>query len=143
MAFIARLHPALIHFPIALVLAAAAAEATAIAVGDKRWTGIAAANVRLGAVFAVIAAIAGWRLASVPGAETTALLEWHRWLGVVAAGMTLIAALATFAATAAAGTGHRLASWTYRTALFAAGALVAAAGHLGGVLVWGVDFLRL
>jgi uncharacterized membrane protein len=32
--------------------------------------------------------------------------------------------------------------WIYRIALFAAGTLVAVTGRLGGLLVWGANFLR-
>ena len=35
-----------------------------------------------------------------------------------------------------------LKTWIYRIAVFAAGTLVAVSGHLGGLLVWGADFLR-
>jgi hypothetical protein len=68
----------------------------------------------------------------------SSVLEWHRWVGTIGAGMALAAALAT----AGAGRRSSLSVWLYRTALFAAGLLVAATGHLGGVLVWGADFLR-
>lgn len=137
MAFIGRLHPLLIHFPIALVIAAVLAEGIAIATSNDRWRVLAVGNVRAGAVFAALAAVAGWRLALGPGMEASPLLEWHRWLGICAAGATFAAALATSGAGRSAP-----AMRIYRMALFAAGILVAMTGHLGGVLVWGADFLR-
>src|SRR5215468_3592670 len=94
MAFIGRLHPLLIHFPIALVIAAALAEAAAMVTADERWRTVAVGNVRAGAVFALLAAFAGWRLALAPEMEGSPLLEWHRWLGTVAAGAALAAGLA-------------------------------------------------
>ena len=138
MAFIGRLHPLLIHFPIALVIAAALAEVAAMVTADERWRTVAVGNVRAGAVFALLAAVAGWRLALAPDLEGSPLLEWHRWLGTVAAGAALAAALAT------GGIRRRsaLGVLTYRTALFAAGTLVAVTGHFGGLLVWGANFLR-
>jgi uncharacterized membrane protein len=138
MAFIGRLHPLLIHFPIALVIAAVAAESAATITADHRWRTVAVGNVRAGAVVALLAVIAGWRLALEPGTETSPLLEWHRWLGTMSAGVTFAAAIAT------TGAGRRspLGAWSYRIALFTAGTLVAVAGHLGGLLVWGADFLR-
>ena len=138
MAFIGRLHPLLIHFPIALVLAAAAAEGAASVTADDRWRTVAVRNVQAGAIFALLAAIAGWRLALAPGIEASLLLEWHRWLGTIAAGVTLAAALATSPPLSRS----PLNVWTYRIALFVAGTLVAVTGHLGGLLVWGEDFLR-
>jgi uncharacterized membrane protein len=135
---IGRLHLLLIHFPIALVIAAAAAEGAAIVTADDRWHTLAVRNVRAGAVFALLAAIAGWRLSLEMGMSASPLLEWHRWLGTIGGVVTLAAAIAT------AGNGGRspLAVRNYRIALFAAGMLVAVAAHLGGLLVWGANFLR-
>ena len=127
----------LVHFPIGLVLIAAVAEAVAILTDLREWRTVAVANVRAGAVFAIGAAIAGWRLASSPGMEATSSLEWHRWLGAIAAVAVFGAALAT-----AGARGRPLAVWVYRITLFWAAALVAVTGHLGGLLVWGADFLR-
>ena len=137
MAFVGRLHPLLIHFPIALVIFAAVAESAATLTDHDRWHTVAVANLRAGAACAVMAVVAGWLLALAPGIETTSLLEWHRWLGTIAMGVMLAAALATF------GTDGRSSFvWMYRIALFGGGALVAVAGHLGGLLVWGADFPR-
>ena len=95
MAFMGRLHPLLIHFPIALVIVAVAAECAVIVTDDAHWRSLAVGNVRAGAAFALLAAIAGWRLALASGVEPTQLLEWHRWLGTIAAAVTLVAAFAT------------------------------------------------
>ena len=138
MTFIGRLHPLLIHFPIALVIAAAAAECAAVLTGDKSWRTLAVRNLRAGAVFALLATLTGWRLALAPEMEASPLLEWHRWLGSSAAGATFAAALASLGL----GGGSAVEVWAYRFALFTAGALVAATGHFGGLLVWGADFLR-
>jgi uncharacterized membrane protein len=139
MALVGRLHPLLVHFPIALVIVAAASEAGWIATSDRRWRSLAVLNVRVGAVFAVAAAAAGWRLASAAGFEPTLLLECHRWLGASAAVSASVVAAVTFRADARSD--GRL--WIYRVALFGGALLVAAAGHSGGLLVWGADFLRL
>jgi len=138
MALIGRLHPLLVHFPIGLVLFAAVAEVVAMTTGLSDWRAAALASLRVGAAFGIGAAIAGWRLASSPGIEATPSLEWHRWLGSIATVAVVGAALA------AAGARGRssLAIWVYRMTLFWAAALVAVTGHLGGLLVWGADFLR-
>jgi uncharacterized membrane protein len=138
MALIGRLHPLLIHFPIALVMTAAGAEITAMVTAHESWRTVAIATVRVGAVFALLAAVAGWRLAAAPDVEWSPLLEWHRWLGIAATVMALAAAVAT------GGVRRRSAvsMLAYRMALFAAGTLVAVTGHFGGLLVWGADFLR-
>jgi len=138
MALVGRLHPLIVHFPIALVILAAAAEGAAAATRDRRWRTVAVINLRAGAAFAVAAVIAGWRLASAPGVDSTPLLEWHRWLGAIAAVAAVAAALAT-------SRGECRSSrdlWIYRIGLFCAATLVAVTGHVGGLLVWGADFLR-
>jgi uncharacterized membrane protein len=137
MALIGRLHPLLVHFPIVLVLVAVAGESVAIVTGNARWRALAIGNIRGGAVFAVLAAFAGWRFALDPLTDSNALLEWHRWLGVMSAGAAIAAAMAS------GGVGRSPAvQWAYRLSLFGAGALVAVAGHFGGLLVWGARFLR-
>ena len=138
MVLIGRLHPLLIHFPIALVMVAVFFEGAAMVTGHDRWRIVAVANVRAGAAVGLLAAAAGWLLAVMPGLEASSLLEWHRWLGTISAGITLVAALATFGTSRSS-----IELWTYRIALFAAGGLVTVAGHLGGLLVWGADFMRL
>jgi uncharacterized membrane protein len=134
-----QLHPLLVHFPIALVIVAFAAEVLATARNSGRWRAVAVANIRLGAGVAVVAALAGWRLALASNGHTTSILEWHRWLGVMATGATIAAALA------ASGAERRFlpALWIYRITLFVAASLVAVTGHVGGLMVWGADFWHL
>jgi uncharacterized membrane protein len=138
MALVAKFHPLLVHFPIGLILAAAAAEIIALHTGRADWRAIAVANVRAGAAMGALTAVAGWELASAEIVEPSRLLAWHGWIGT-AGGLAAIAAalLSTFADER---TRRRLGA--YRAALFLAAALVAIAGHLGGTLVWGTDFLR-
>jgi uncharacterized membrane protein len=138
MALIGRLHPMLVHFPIGLVLIAAVAEVVAMTSDRREWRTVAVTNVRVGAAFSISAAVAGWRLACSPGIEATSSLEVHQWLGTIAAVAVVGAAVATAGADARSPFGR----WVYRTVLFWAAALVAVTGHLGGLLVWGADFLR-
>ena len=137
MALTGRLHPLLVHFPIALILVAAIAEFVAVATRFPGWRTVAVANVRAGAAFAVAAAGAGWLLASSRIVEASPALEWHRWLGLMAACAALAAASTTGGSDRPSGR-----RWLYRIALFSAATLVAVAGHFGAVLVWGADFLR-
>jgi uncharacterized membrane protein len=137
MALTGRLHPLIVHFPIALILVAAIAELVSVTTRFPEWRTVAIANVRAGAGFAVASAGAGWFLASSRLVEASPALEWHRWLGLAAA----VAAIAAALATSDMGRPPRR-LWLYRVALFWAAALVAVAGHFGAVLVWGADFLR-
>ena len=138
MTFLGRTHPLLIHFPIALVIAAVAAEVVATATGDGRWRIVAVANTRVGAAFALLAAITGWRLALTTSIDATSLLAWHRWVGTAGAAISV----ATAGTTWIGDFRSRTTVSVYRIALFTAGTLVAIAGHLGGLMVWGTDFLR-
>jgi uncharacterized membrane protein len=137
MALTGRLHPMIVHFPIALILIAALAELIFLATRSPQWQTAAVTNVRAGAVFAIGSAGAGWVLASSHIVEASPALEWHRWLGLMAAIAASTAALMT-GKIDRPGKPQRL----YRIALFSAAAIVAVAGHFGAVLVWGADFLR-
>jgi uncharacterized membrane protein len=137
MALTGRLHPLLVHFPIALILIAAIAELIFLGTRFPRWQTVAVANLRAGAVFAVASAGAGWLLASSRIVEASPSLEWHRWLGLMAAITAIAAALMTVKIDP-----MERRQWPYRIALFSAAAIVAVAGHFGAVLVWGADFLR-
>ena len=138
MLLIGKLHPLLVHFPIALVLAAAGAEIVAIRTRRASWRGVAVVNLRAGAAIGALTLIAGWILATAPFVEATPSLALHRWTGVVAVAVTTAAAVASRQSH-----DHSRASLVvYRGALFMAAALIAVAGHLGAALVWGTDFLK-
>src|SRR5258707_13219826 len=81
MALMGRLHPLLVHFPIALILIAAVAELVAMATRMPEWRAVAVANVRAGAAFAIVAAVAGWRLGSSRLVEPSGGPEWGRRFG--------------------------------------------------------------
>jgi uncharacterized membrane protein len=138
MEFLGRFHPVLVHFPIALVIAAAVAESAAIVTHGRGWRIVAVANVRAGAVSGLLAAAAGWRMAALLGLDATPVLEGHRWTGTIAAALTLVAAVAI----SGAHERSRLRVSVYRAALFVACVLVAVAGHSGGLLVWGDGLLH-
>ncbi len=138
MLLIGRLHPLVLHFPIGLVLAAAGAEFLAILTRREAWRTLGVANARAGGALAAVTAIAGWALTSAPFVEPSRLLEWHRWVGV--AGAT--AAVAAAVLSTQLRSQSRLWLIFYQAGLFGAAALIGLAGHLGGTLVWGADFLH-
>jgi len=138
MLLIGRLHPLVLHFPIGLVLAAAGAELLAILTRRESWRTLGVANARAGGALAAVTAIAGWALTSAPFVEPSRLLEWHRWVGV--AGATAAVAAAVVSTKLRGQSRHWLIF--YQAGLFGAAALIGLAGHLGGTLVWGADFLH-
>ena len=137
MSLVGRFHPLLVHFPIALVLAAAGAELGASLTRRASWRTVAVVNLRAGAAMTVLTMIAGLVLATASFVEATPSLTLHKWTGLIAAVVTVAAALASRRAELEAPSSVMV----YRSALFAAAALVALAAHLGAALVWGPDFL--
>ena len=132
-----RLHPLLVHFPIALILCAAAAELAAITTRRPAWQALAFVQTRAGALCAAGAAVAGWVLASAPEVDPSATLEWHRWLAVLATGAMLIAAASTLGAQQSPSR-RRL----YRVLLFTSALSIGLSAHLGATLVWGAHFFH-
>jgi uncharacterized membrane protein len=137
--FIGQFHPAIVHFPIALLVAAMVFEALAWATGKKALHHAGVLNLHLGALSALATALIGWAFASTMGMEPDLkpTLELHRWTGIAAVVWALVA-LATWH-------WHRLrnreeAGWPYRITLVIGAILVGVAGHLGGLLVYGLDF---
>jgi uncharacterized membrane protein len=137
MTFIGKFHPLLVHFPIALVLAAAAAELAVLATTRTAWRAVAVANIRAGAALGIVTAITGWLFASSPLVDASPSLEWHRWAGMGAAAGAIGAALLSSRLHVASSRS----AFLYRITLFVTALLVAITGHLGGTLVWGAGFL--
>ena len=138
MSFIGKFHPLLVHFPIALVLAAAVAELVVIATPRQTWRTVAVANIRAGAAMGVVAAITGWLFAASPLVDASTSLEWHRWVGMAGAAGAIGAALLSMRLDVTS----RRSAFVYRVMLFVTALLVAITGHLGGTLVWGAMFFR-
>ena len=137
MSYIGKFHPLLVHFPIALVLAAAAAELVVLATPRPAWRIVAVANIRAGAALGVVTAITGWLFASSPLVDASLSLEWHRWVGMAGAAGAIGAALLSSRLP-----GSSRSAFVYRFTLFVAALLVAITGHLGGMLVWGARFFQ-
>ena len=134
MSLIGRLHPLLVHFPIALVLTAGAAEIAETVTRAGHWRAIGVANLRAGALMAVATVIAGLELASASFEEVASSLVWHRGAGMAATLAAIVTALI-----ADRQTGRSL--HTYRAMLLVTVVLMTITAHLGAALVWGWSFL--
>ncbi|QQN75179.1 hypothetical protein JD971_05745 [Croceicoccus sp. YJ47] len=133
-AVLKKLHPATIHFPIALFLMAAATE---LFVMRRKGAGLESA-VRVlvygGATGAVIAALFGWIHTGLWfGGDT--VMQVHRWNGM------LIAVLGIAMAYLASRPSQSRA-WL-RTAIFSMAALILVQGFLGGELAHGPNHLGI
>jgi mono/diheme cytochrome c family protein len=136
--WIGRFHVLVIHFPIALLVAAALAEAWGMWVGRAGMSPAVRYCVLLGAAGAVVAAALGWVRAPFSGyAGGSDLLFLHRWAGTAAGVCALIAAGAV-----EYDVGKRHRTRLSRAALFGSAILVGLAGHLGGSLVYGTGYFN-
>lgn len=136
-----KLHPAAVHFPIALLLAAAVAEILHVRTRKGVFRQGARFAAAAGAITAALAAPLGWAAAShtpfPPSLGET--LEWHERLGIGTAVASAVCAL--LSESSARRPGKRLRG-AYLTSLFVAAGLAAAAGYFGGTLVFGSDHFR-
>ncbi|MBK8502443.1 MAG: hypothetical protein IPL46_09615 [Saprospiraceae bacterium] len=84
-----RFHPALVHLPIGILIAAAICHW--IAVKRPGWKGAAIVPTLylLGFLAASVAAFAGWRLAEEGGYQEN-IIFWHRWLGILLVIVSLV-----------------------------------------------------
>jgi uncharacterized membrane protein len=134
------LHPLVVHFPIALLLTAAFLELVSVWIKDHPGLRFAiAVNLLLGTLGAVVAATLGWLDAAHIGLEPDLkpVLAWHRWLGTSVAVCSLITAALWFRfirTQKAGGIG------IYRIALWLLAIVLGITGHLGGLLVYGLDY---
>jgi mono/diheme cytochrome c family protein len=139
-AWFGRFHVLVIHFPIALLAAAALAEA--IAAWRGSW--IPSPTVRfcliVGAASTTAAAALGWLHADLGGFgnASTSILAVHRWLGTIGGmGAAAIAVLSERHSRR----GRR--STFFRIALWTVTVVVAATAHFGGLMVHGNNFFDL
>lgn len=136
LAWLGKLHPTSVHFPIALLLCAGAAEALW---SSRRAPLLAPAGrfcVWAGALGALIAAPLGWSFAAFSDTEQGWVLTTHRWLGT---GLAVWAPVLVGLLERAERGGSRGA---YRAALLLAAVLVVSTGFFGGSLVYGLDHFR-
>lgn len=135
MDLVGRLHPLIVHFPIALLVLGAA---VALAVRGREGHALRPTLtllLRVGALGAIAAAATGWLLAGQGEYHGAAAvdLERHRWLGVgVALTSAALALLAGRISRSAAASVLGMLVLTVG---------VSATGHLGGELVFGEGYL--
>jgi len=128
--FLGRFHPLLVHLPIGMLVALAFLELTARLPRFKNANASAGFILALVTPMAVISAACGWLL-SLGGGYEENLLALHKWLGIGTAAGCVVAAIFF----------QRGKMPAYRVSLFVTVALLLAAGHLGGALTHGSDYL--
>ena len=136
--FVGRFHPTIVHFPIALLVLAGAMEVASSFVRPLRPLRRATPAILIaGAASAVGAVIAGYLL-SLDGEYDDSLLNTHKWLGIsvaLAASATAVLSLAHWRQRT------RTMRVAYRACLAATVGVLMVAGHFGGSLTHGPDYL--
>jgi uncharacterized membrane protein len=130
------LHPATVHFPIALlVLGAFAAMGSYLPL----WTSaepIAKFCLFFGAVSSVVACLMGWSFATERGYGSWSEMEgeifWHRWSGIILAVFSVILLMISW-------TSGRSNGWknAWKFGMLVAAVIVGLVGHQGGELTYG------
>jgi uncharacterized membrane protein len=131
-----RFHILVIHFPIALLFAAALGELWSTWQRDPIPAPSVRFTVLLGAVSAVAAVILGWIHAShIYGADPEQPVALHRWIGTTAGAVVVIGAILS-----EMDSRRGVRRLPCRLMILLSAALVGMAGHFGGILVHGDGF---
>jgi uncharacterized membrane protein/mono/diheme cytochrome c family protein len=133
------LHPAVSHFPIALLTVAGLIEAWSIVRRQKQPSQSTLVCLTIGTMAAVVTTVLGWADADRTGYSSGETINLHRWLGVAVAILSVIALVLSVLVRRRASAGRKLV-WSYRSSVLASAALVGLVGSLGGKLVHGNDY---
>ena len=136
--FLGVFHPAVSHFPIALLTVAGLIEAWSIFRRHKRPSQSTLVCLTIGTLAAVVATVLGWADADRTGYSTGETINLHRWLGVAVAVLAVVGLVLAFLVRRA--DPSRKLVWSYRSSVLASAALVGLVGSLGGKLVHGNDY---
>jgi mono/diheme cytochrome c family protein/uncharacterized membrane protein len=134
--WLGRFHPAAVHFPIALLTAAAVAELLRLATGKPSFDAVSRFCIWFGALTAFVAGVLGWFMGGFRLTDASWVLMTHRWLGssaVACAGLVLV-----LSEVGRQEAGRRSRLW-FRLSLLLVAILVLVTGFFGGALVFGLN----
>jgi uncharacterized membrane protein len=134
--WLGEFHPPAVHFPIALLTAAAVAELLRMATGKPAFDPISRYCVWFGTLTAVVAGVLGWFLGGFRLADASWVMMTHRWLGtstVACAGLVLVLSELSRRPD------RRRTRRCFRGALLVVAGLVLVTGFFGGAVVFGLD----
>ena len=136
--FVGTLHPAVLHFPIALGIVAAIVELWGAVRRDPGPSSFALTAVWFAAIVAVVTATSGWFNAEFLNRGLSLNLFLHRWIGIASA--VLLITLAISGSIILARPKASL-SGAWRMALLATAGALGFTGHLGGSMVYGDGYI--
>ena len=136
-----RMHPLVIHFPIALILLAAAIEVIRIKWDRPYLSQMTLFLLLAGALGALAASATGWVFSHeyYPPPSEQWMLERHRWLGISTA---VLAGMASVAAYRWAGVSTGITLWLRRGIIWLTALAVTVTAHLGALMVWGAVYFQ-
>ncbi len=140
-----RLHPAIVHFPIALALVAVAAEWWRVVSRRQELSALTSPLLWIAAATAVISTASGWVNASFEHANDVSTgLQLHRWIGTGTTAALLCLAwwchlLAADLLNASRGAVAQLRA--FRWVALATGIALGITGHFGGDIVHGEGYM--
>lgn len=134
-----RMHPLVLHFPIALIFLAAGIELARLKWSNLRLASVVPVLLLIGAIGAFFASVTGWVFAfeSYPRPALRWMLQWHRWLGIAA---TVMAGGAAWIAYRFANDESPKGRWLRRGSVWLTAVVLSVAAHLGALMVWGEDY---
>jgi len=132
-----RLHPMLVHFPIALILVAVVMELFTLGNFRHSFRSGIRFLVILGAISAAVSAVMGMLLAENEGISGSSL-DLHRIIGLVSASMSILLLVLLRKSEL---NPSKFSIKSYRFLLLLTGIGIGAAGHFGAALTHGEDYL--
>jgi uncharacterized membrane protein/mono/diheme cytochrome c family protein len=134
--WLGRFHQPAVHFPIALLTAAALAELLGLVTGQPAFDAVSRYCIWFGAFSAAGAGVLGWCRADFRLTDVSWIMMTHRWLGT---STVACAAVALVLGEGSRRPGRRRIRMWFRAALLVVAALVLITGFFGGAVVFGLD----
>ena len=133
--FVGRMHPLVVHFPVALLILAGLLE---VFRRRERPSDAALICLIVGSLGAVVAAYSGWQFFEHDGPGPSRTMWLHRWGGVTVASLSFVCVV--LGLLARRGTRPKVMSF-FRGGVVLCMVLTAFVAHQGGESVWGDGFL--
>jgi len=134
--WLGKLHPPAVHFPIALLTAAAVAELLRMATGKPAFDAITRYCIWFGTLTAVIAGALGWNAGGFRLTNPSWVLMTHRWLGTSTVAWAGLVLVLSEVGRHPDRRGTRL---CFRVSLLLLATLVSITGFFGGAVVFGIN----
>jgi uncharacterized membrane protein/mono/diheme cytochrome c family protein len=137
--WLGKFHPPAVHFPIALLVAAAVAELLRMATGRPSFDAVSRYCIWFGAFTAVVAGALGWFAGRFQLTDASWVMMTHRWLGT----STVVCAGLVFVLSELSRRPDRPGTRAcFRITLLVLAMLVTVTGFFGGAVVFGLDHYR-